>query len=94
VSGGVRPAQEAVDLYRELVALNRDAYLPNLATSVTNFAVYLAEGGRRAEGLAAAREAVELYREAVAVHGDVFAENLQSCLRRCDLLLEQLDQPS
>jgi hypothetical protein len=35
-------AQEAADHYRQLVALNRDAYLPNLAASVNNLAIRLA----------------------------------------------------
>ena len=60
---GLEVAQEAVTLYRELVGLNRDAYLPNLATSVNNLATQLAGVGRRAEGLEAAQEAVTLYRE-------------------------------
>jgi hypothetical protein len=37
-----------------LVALNRDAYLPDLAMSVNNLANGLAEVGRRAEALTAA----------------------------------------
>ncbi len=61
---------EAVDLYRELTALNRDAYLPDLAGSVNNLAVYLAEAGRRTEGLAAAQEAVDLRRELTALNRD------------------------
>jgi hypothetical protein len=39
--------------------------LPNLATSVNNLAVDLAEAGRRAEGLTAAQEAGQLRRELV-----------------------------
>ena len=65
-------AQEAVDLRRELAESNRDAYLPNLAGSVNNLAIQLAEAGRRAEGLAAAQEAVELYHELADVSPDVF----------------------
>ena len=37
--------QEAVDLHRELAAHNRDAYLPDLAMSVNNLAIQLAEAG-------------------------------------------------
>jgi len=47
---------------RELVGLNRDAYLPDLATSVDNLANRLAEAGRL-EALEAAQEAANYYRE-------------------------------
>ena len=55
-----------MDLHRELVGLNRDAYLPDLAISVNNLAMRLGEAGRRAEGLTAAQEAVDLHRELVS----------------------------
>ena len=42
---GLAAAQEAVDLRRELVGLNRDAYLPDLAVSVNNLAVRPGRGG-------------------------------------------------
>ena len=54
---------QLVALNRELVQGNRAAYLPNLAMSVNNLAIRLAEAGRRAEGLAAAQEAADLRRE-------------------------------
>jgi hypothetical protein len=41
-------AHEAANLYRELVTLNRDAYLPDLAASVNNLANRLAEVFQRA----------------------------------------------
>jgi hypothetical protein len=40
-----------------LVGLNRDAYLPDLAMSVNNLAIDLAEAGCRQEALEAAQEA-------------------------------------
>jgi hypothetical protein len=73
-------AQEAVDLYRGLVALNRDAYLPDLAMSVTNLAVDLAEAGRRAEALTAAQEAVDLYQQLARVHPDMFGPEVERAL--------------
>ncbi len=73
---GLAAAQEAVELYRELVELNRDAYLPDLAASVNNLALRLAEAGRRAEGLAAAQEAETFYRELAASEPDIFAADL------------------
>jgi hypothetical protein len=55
-----------VALHRAAAASDRDAYLPDLAMSVTNLAIRLAEAGRRVEGLTAAQEAVEWYRELIA----------------------------
>lgn len=65
--------QWAVELYRELVELNRDAYLPDLAMSVNTLAIRLAEAGRRAEALTAAQQAAELYRELARAEPELFA---------------------
>ncbi|MBA2324595.1 MAG: hypothetical protein H0V92_11495 [Pseudonocardiales bacterium] len=65
---GLAAAQEAVQLYQELVESNRDAHLPNLARSVNNLAVDLAEVDRRVEGLAATQEAAQLYQELAPEH--------------------------
>jgi len=59
-----------------LVALNRDAYQPDLAVSVNNLANRLAEAGRWAEALATAQEAVDLCRELVALNRDAYLPNL------------------
>ena len=67
-------AQEAADLRREPGGLNRDAYLPDLATSLNNLAVRLGETSRRAEGLAAAQGAVDLYRELAEVAPEVYED--------------------
>ncbi|MGH3855707.1 MAG: hypothetical protein ACRDR6_19910, partial [Pseudonocardiaceae bacterium] len=69
---GLAAAQEAVQLDRELVELNRDAYLPDLAMSVHNLANRLAEAGRRAEALAAAQEASTYYHDLARTDHDVF----------------------
>ncbi|MEU8220142.1 hypothetical protein AB0C47_30730, partial [Micromonospora taraxaci] len=61
---------------RELVDGNRDAYLPDLAMSVNNHAVRLAEEGRRAEALAASQEAVDLRRELADGNRDAYLPNL------------------
>ncbi|MEU2616530.1 tetratricopeptide repeat protein, partial [Micromonospora sp. NPDC007271] len=63
-------------LRRELAAGNRDAYLPNLATSVNNHALRLAEAGRRDEALAASQEAVDLYRGLAAGNRDAYLPDL------------------
>jgi hypothetical protein len=69
---GLTAAQEAVDLRRELAALNRDAYLPNLATSVNNLALQLRDTGQREEALALAREASTHYHDLARTNPDEF----------------------
>ncbi|WP_127504040.1 hypothetical protein [Actinoplanes solisilvae] len=71
---------EAVDLHRELVALNRDAYLPNLAASVNNHANRLAEAGRGTEALATSLEAVSLRRELFRLNRDAYQPALATSL--------------
>ncbi len=71
---------EAVELYRELVAKNRDAFLPDLASSLNNLGVVLSSLGRREEAHAASAEAVDLYRELVAKNRDAFLPDLASSL--------------
>ena len=80
---------EAVELYRELVALNRDAYLPNLASSVNNLAVRLAEAGRRTEALTTAQEAVDLRRELVALNRDAYLPNLAASVNNLAIRLAE-----
>jgi hypothetical protein len=58
--------QRAMDLYEELAADDRAAYLPNLAASVNNLGNRVAEAGRVEEGLAAAQRAMDLWEELVA----------------------------
>jgi len=82
-------AQEAVDCDRELVALNRDVHLPNLAMALTNLAIDLVEAGRRTEGVAAAQEAVDLRRELASTEPDRFDNALAASLALLDRLTEQ-----
>jgi hypothetical protein len=60
---GMDFAKDAVELRRELAAGNREAYLPALASSLTNLAIDLAEAGLEQEARAAAEEANQLRRE-------------------------------
>jgi hypothetical protein len=61
-------SQEAVDLYQELAALNRDAYLPNLATSLWMFAlVRQMSRTEMKEAVAAAHEAESMFAELTAL---------------------------
>jgi hypothetical protein len=65
--------QEAVELHREPATLNRDAYLPDLAGSLNNLAIRLAEAGRRTDALTIGGEAANHYREVATAHTGVFA---------------------
>src|SRR5262249_50756361 len=60
-----RSSFEATDLYRQLVAEDRDRHLPNLAQALTSLAGDLGNQEQREEALEAAQEAVSLYREMV-----------------------------
>lgn len=64
--------EDTVRQLREAVALDRAAYLPKLAASVTDLAVRLAESRRGDESLAVAQEAVDLHRELVAIDAPTY----------------------
>ena len=83
-------SEEAVTLRRELVAANRDAYLPNLAMSVNNHAALLAEVGRRPEALLVSEEAVTLRRELVAANRDAYLPNLAASVNNHALRLAEV----
>jgi tetratricopeptide (TPR) repeat protein len=68
----VATAQEAVGLYRALAAARPDAFLPNLAKSLSNLAAILSELGRPEGALATVQEALGLYRELAAARRDAF----------------------
>ena len=61
------PAEEAVQLYRELAATN-PAFLPDLAAALNNLGNRYSEVGRRQDALAPTEEAVQLYREQAATN--------------------------
>jgi tetratricopeptide (TPR) repeat protein len=64
-------SQRAVDLYRDLAAVDRDAHLSDLAMAVNNHGLRLREAGRRDEAFATAQEAVDLYRKLVTLNRDI-----------------------
>ncbi|MDG4763765.1 tetratricopeptide repeat protein [Solwaraspora sp. WMMD406] len=81
--------EEAVNLYRELAATDRDTHLPDLAGSVNNHALWLAEAGRRTEALTTSEEAVNLRRELTATNRDAHLPHLAMSLNNhADLLAE------
>ena len=69
-------AAEAVEIRRELSALNPDAFKPYLGSSLNNLATMLSQVGRREEAQQVAAEAVEIYRELSALNPDAFKPDL------------------
>ena len=80
-------AQEAIVLYRKLVALYPEMYTSDLAMMLDNLGNRLSEVGRREEGLEAVREAVEQYRLLAAKSPETYASNLASSLNNLAYLL-------
>jgi tetratricopeptide (TPR) repeat protein len=97
------PAQEALEIRRQLATVNPDAFLPDLAASLNDLSAVhsdLAEREsslsnmlesltHRAAALTAAQEAADIRRKLVVVHPDVFAPYLAGSLS--NLSLRQAD---
>ncbi|HYL78874.1 MAG TPA: tetratricopeptide repeat protein, partial [Bryobacteraceae bacterium] len=64
--------RQAVEIRRELVGKNREAFLSDLAMSLNNQANRQSEMGQRAEALQSIQEAVERYRELVGKNREAF----------------------
>ena len=69
-------AEEAVRLRRGLAAAHPDAFTPDLAQSLNNFANTLCNLGRREEAFTAANEAMHHYRALAAARPDTFTPDL------------------
>jgi len=63
-----------------LAAANAAAYEPDLAMSLNNLSIRLAEAGRREEGLAAITDAVEVYRRLAAANPAAYEPDLAMSL--------------
>ncbi|RGA04400.1 hypothetical protein DI270_013935 [Microbispora triticiradicis] len=82
--------EEAVRLYGELAALNRDAYLPGLAVSLTNQAALLGQVGRGVEAVPASEEAVRLFGELAALNREAYLPDLAGSLQSNALRLAEV----
>ncbi|MEV4296030.1 hypothetical protein, partial [Microbispora rosea] len=65
-------SEEAVRHYRVLANRNPDAHLPDLAGTLNNYAIQLAESDRLDEAQRAADEALGIYRELAARDPDAY----------------------
>jgi tetratricopeptide (TPR) repeat protein len=84
-----RLTERAVESLRDLVGLDRQRHLPDLAGAVANLGSCLAQLGRRDEALDATYEAVALYRELLETSRNTYLPplaraltNLSACLSR------------
>ncbi|WP_345347411.1 tetratricopeptide repeat protein [Actinoallomurus liliacearum] len=76
-NAGQRPAAlaaslQATAIWQRLAATSRDAYLPNLATSLSNHANRLAEVGRPTEAIQVSQQALDLRRELTELNRDAY----------------------
>ncbi|MYW20949.1 ATP-binding protein, partial [Streptomyces sp. SID2955] len=71
----------AVDIWETLARQRPDAFLPDLADSLNNQSVYLADLGRREEALTAITRAVEIWETLARQQPEVFTEALERGLR-------------
>lgn len=62
-------------------AARPDAFRPDLASSLNNLAVRLADLGRPEDALAAIQEAVTIFRELAARRPDAYQQNLEQSLQ-------------
>ena len=74
-------AVQAAAIRRELAAARPDAFRPDLAASLNNLSLRLADLGRREEALAAIQEAVTIRRELAARWPDAYRSKLEQSLQ-------------
>jgi tetratricopeptide (TPR) repeat protein len=86
----LEPAQEAVDLFRELAARFPNVYLTDLAMTLNNLSTFLGEVGKRQEALATAQEAVAIRRGLVELAPDVYGPGLASALQNLAICLGEV----
>ncbi|QTR05632.1 tetratricopeptide repeat protein, partial [Saccharothrix algeriensis] len=72
----LEPAQRSVDIWERLAEVNPDAYLPDLALSLNNFANRLAEVGQPQQALEPAQLSVDIREGLAEVNPDAYLPNL------------------
>jgi tetratricopeptide (TPR) repeat protein len=88
------PAQEAVEIRRELAAANPDRYRPDLAASLSNLGVWLSALGRMAEALPVTQEAVKIRRELGGAYPEQYRSHQATSLSNLALWLSALGRPA
>ncbi len=87
-------ADLAVEYARQRVAGDRERFLPDLAMSLNNQSIRLAQAGRPAEGLASIEEAVTHYRGLAEADPERFLPDLASALNNQSNLLAGAGRPA
>ena len=80
IESALPAVEKAVEIRRGLAAARPDAFLPDLATALSNQSLRLTELGRREDALAAIEEAVEIWRGLAAARPDAFLPDLATAL--------------
>ena len=81
--------EAATGLWRQLTSVEPDAYMADLAGSLTNQALLLAETGRRAGAVTVSEEAIGLYQQLVALDRDAYLPDLATALNNHALWLAE-----
>ncbi|BAJ63518.1 tetratricopeptide repeat protein [Anaerolinea thermophila] len=88
----LQAAEEARNLYRQLVRSNPQAFTPALAMSLNNLAAFYSALNRRAEALQAAEEARDLYRQLACSNPQAFTPDLATSLINLALRNSELNR--
>jgi len=83
---------EIAGILRPLAQANPDAYLPDLAASLNNLGLRLAEVGQRQAALARAQEAADTYRQLADASPDAYLPHLAASLTNLGLRLADAGQ--
>jgi hypothetical protein len=83
---------QAVQHYRTLAEGNPDAYLPDLAVTLTNLGKSLSEVGQRQQALASAQEAIAIYRQLAKANPDAYLPDLATALTNISAFLSEMGQ--
>jgi len=82
--------EDALAIRRRLAAATPAAYEPDLASSLNNLSIRMAEVGRRDEALAAIEEAVAIRRRLAAAQPAAFVPDLGRSLDRLSKALREV----
>jgi tetratricopeptide (TPR) repeat protein len=87
---GLVAAENAVRIYRQLVQMRPETFLPNLAASLDTLAFRLSDLGRGEDALARAEDAVRIYRQLAQQSPDAFATDLATSLNNLGIRFSEL----
>ena len=86
--------QQAVGLYRELIAAHPGRYRPDLARSLSDLGARFSDLGRPDDALPVAQEAARISRELAAVNPERYRPDLATALSNLGIRFTQLGRPA